>query len=179
MDAALTTLLLRTDEGQRSTSSRLLYWNPGFWDEGQFLRLYGLDEHLVLQAERNPEEGQLAIEYVSRGNQRWAAQAAQIELDARRLEACESVEVIAGLADSLMAGALIRPASDILNSFATFTQDTAAALTQVGLYNQRLGLSAVNQALHNLQRELIRSQEPLAGRFQPIADQWQHLVDAL
>jgi hypothetical protein len=177
LEAALTTLLLRVAQGRKSGSARLLYLNPGFWDESQFLKLYGLDEHLVLQAERNAEEGQSAIEYVSRGRQRWAAQAAQIELDARRLETCDGVDAIAGLSDILMAGALIRPASDILSSFATFSQDTAAALAQVGLYNQRLGLSAVSLALHNLQRELIRSQEPLAERFQPIAAHWKHVID--
>jgi hypothetical protein len=176
-EAALTTFLLRLDRGRKSVSSRLLYLNAGFWDEGQFLRLYGLDEHLVLQAERNSIEGQTAIEYVSRGRQRWAAQAAQIELDARRLEACESVEAIAELADVLTSGALIRPASDILSSFAIYSQDTAAALAQVGLYNQRLGLSAVSQALNGLQRELIRSNDPQAERFQPIAILWQHLLN--
>ena len=131
----------------------------------------------MLQAELNPEQGRIDIEYVSRGRQRWAAQSAQIELDARRLETCDSVEAIAGLSDLLMAGALIRPASNILSSFATFSQDTAAALAQVGLYNQRLGLSAVSQALHNLQRELIRSDDPQAERFQPISIQWQRLLD--
>jgi hypothetical protein len=177
LEAALTTLLLRADQGRKSGSARLLHWNPGFWDESQFLKLYGLDEHLVLQAERNQEQGQTDIEYVSRGRQRWAAQAAQIELDARRLEACDSVEAIAQLSDILMAGALIRPASDILSSFATFSQDTAAALAQVGLYNQRLGFGAVSQALNGLQRELIRSDDPQAERFQPIAIQWQRLLE--
>ncbi len=177
LEAALTTLLLRADWGRKLITSRLLYLNAGFWDEGQFLRLYGLDEHLVLQAERNPEEGQIAIEYMSRGRQRWAAQAAQIELDARRLETCDSAEAIAELAELLMAGALIRPASDILSSFATYSQDTAAALAQVGIYNQRLGLSAVSQALNGLQRELIRSNDAQAERFQPIAAQWQSLLD--
>jgi hypothetical protein len=177
LEAALTTLLLRIDQGRKSIRPGLLHLNPGFWDESQFLKLYGLDEHLVFQAERNPEQGQIDIEYVSRGRQRWAAQAAQIELDARRFETCDSAEAIAELTDILMASALIRPASDIVSSFATLSQDTAAALAQVGLYNQRLGLGAVSQALNSLQRELIRSTEPQAERFQPIAAQWQHILD--
>ncbi len=171
-------LLLRAD-GRRAAGGRcLLRWNSAFWDEHQYLPLWGLDEHLVLVMERNPTEGQAAMDYLATRRQRWAAQAAQIELDARRLERCVEVEAIAQAHRELAAGELEGPASALLRSFSRVSQDAEAALRQESAYNQRLALSAVEDRLDGLVRELTRSSERYAARFHPIAEHWRQRVSS-
>jgi len=79
-------LLYHADERYSSGRPSLLRWHSAFWDEFQRLPLLGLDQHLILVAERNPVEGRAAIECLATSRQRWAAQKAQNELDARGLE---------------------------------------------------------------------------------------------
>jgi hypothetical protein len=169
-------LLYRVDERYTRDHPSLLRWNPAFWDEHQWLPLLGLGEHLVLVMERNPTEGQAAMEYLATGRQRWAAQAAQIELDARRLERCTSVITISRIYRGLAAGELAGPASALLRSFSRISQDVEAALRQGSAYNQRLALSAVEDRLNGLLRELTRSSERYAVRFRPIANRWRQII---
>jgi hypothetical protein len=164
-------LLLRLDE--RRVRPHLLRWNSAFWHEHQPLPLAGLDEHVVLIIERVPAEGRAALEYLLTTRQRWAAQAAQIELDARRLEQCESPPAFAAAHRALGAGELAGPASALLRSFSRLSQDIEAALQQESAYNQRLALSAVEDRLDGLARELTRSSERYAARFRPIAVHWR------
>jgi hypothetical protein len=126
--------------------------------------------------ERNPSEGQAAMNYISTGRQRWAAQAAQIELDARRLERCHTVEEIAQMHSALGAGVLEGPAGALLRSFSKRSEDVAAGLAQAGIFNRRLVLRDVEEALDSVLRELTRSSDPYAGRFRPIAIQWQQII---
>jgi hypothetical protein len=116
------------------------------------------------------------MEYLATSRQRWAAQAAQIELDARGLERCTSTEAIGGTHRSLSAGELPGPASALLRSFSRVSQDVDAALSQESAYNQRLALSAVEDRLDGLNRELTRSDEPYALRFRPITACWRQVV---
>jgi hypothetical protein len=78
-------LLYHADERRSGNRPSLLRWHSAFWDEFQRLPLLGLDQHLILVAERNPVEGQAATEYLATSRQRWAAQRAQSELDARQV----------------------------------------------------------------------------------------------
>jgi hypothetical protein len=165
------------DERRRPGKPALLRYHPAFWDEHQRLPWVGLDEHLVLVMERNPDEGQLALDYLANSpRQRWAAQAAQIELDARQLESCADVQAIAAAYQRLGAGELQGPASALLRSFSRVSQDTAAALRQESAYNQRLALSAVEDRLDSLLRELTRSSEKYALRFRPVAEGWRQII---
>jgi hypothetical protein len=84
--AAWNILLYHADERYSSGRSSLLRWHSAFWDEFQHLPLLGLDQHLILVAERNPVEGQAAMEYLATSRQRRAAQKAQNELEARGSE---------------------------------------------------------------------------------------------
>lgn len=170
------TLIYHVELGRVATRPSLLRWHTAFWDEFQRLPLPRLDEYLVLVAERNPVEGQAAIEYLATSHQRWAAQAAQIELDARGLERCANVEAISYAHSSLAAGELTGPASALLRSLSRISQDVDAALRQQSPYNQRLSLSAVEEQLDGLLRELTRSSERYAVRFRPITDCWRRLV---
>ena len=156
----------------------LLHWHSAFWNEQQRLPLCGLDDHVVLVMERNPREGQAAITYLTTSRQRWAAQAAQIELEARRLERCAVTKAIGVAYRFLSAGELEGPASALLRSFARVSQDVEAAVQQESAYNQRLALTAVEDRLDGLSRELTRSSERYAVRFQPIAGQWRQIIAA-
>ena len=176
--AVWNTLLRRADEQRGSGQRNFLRWHSAFWDEHQRLRLFGLDEHILLVMERNPSEGRAAIEYLSTSNQRWAAQAAQIELEARWLESCQTAEVIASVHRSLAAGELAGPASALLRSFSRISQDVMAALQQGSAYNQRLALSGIEDRLDSLVRELTRSSERYAVRFRSIATSWRKSVAA-
>jgi hypothetical protein len=174
--AAWDLLLYRADERDQAGRPSRLRWHSAFWDEYQRLPLPGLDEHLVLVLERDLVEGQAALELITHGRQRWAAQAAQIEIDARQLARCTTVEAIGQVQRNLAAGEMAGPASALLRSFSRISQDTHAALQQAGAYNQRLALSAVEDRLDGLLRELTRSSEPYAGRFRPIAIHWRQIV---
>jgi len=171
-------LLYRADQHQSDGRQSVLHWHSAFWDEQQRLPLYGLEDHVVLVAERNPLKGQAAITYLTTSRQRWAAQAAQIELDARRLERCVATKAIGDTHYSLAAGELEGPASALLRSFARVSQDVEAAVQQESIYNQRLALKAVEDRLDGLSRELTRSSERYAVRFQPIADHWRQIIAA-
>jgi len=174
--AILNTLLYRL-EGQRANRpSNLLHYHSAFWDEYQRLPLLGLDGHIVLVAERNPAEGQAAIEYLSTSRQRWAAQAAQIELDARQLERCATTIAIGQIQQRLLVDELESPAGALFRSFNRISEDVSAALNQSSVYNQRLALTAVADRLDGLLRELTRSSDKYAVRFRPVAQRWCHTI---
>jgi hypothetical protein len=171
-------LLFRLDERRPVNRPGLLRWHSAFWDEYQRVPLIGLDEHLVLTLERRSDEGRAAVDYLSATRQRWAAQAAQIEMDARGLERGADVSAIRNAHRSLAAGELEGPASALLRSFSRLSQDADAALQQESAYNQRLALSAVEDRLDGLLRELTRSSEKYAVRFRPVASRWREIVAA-
>lgn len=177
--AAWNMLLLRLDERwRRPGRASFLRWHSAFWDEFQRLPLVGLDTHLLLTLTYHPEEGERAMSYLRRSPQRWAAQAAQIELDARRLSQCQDVQAISEAHHHLSAGELAGPASALLRSFSRISQDTEAAQRQESAYNQRLALNAVEDRLDGLLRELTRSNELYAARFTPIAADWRRIIAA-
>lgn len=169
-------LLYRIDQSRNDNHSSLLHWHSAFWDEYQRLPLFGLDDHLVLAAERNPLEGQAAISYLTTSRQRWAVQAAQIELDARQLERCADAKAIGGAHRSLAPGQLEGPASFLFRSFSRISQDVEATLQQESKYNQRIRLKVIEESVNSLSRDLTRSSEQYAVRFQPIAIRWRDLI---
>jgi hypothetical protein len=173
--------LLGRDEaqGHQPAPHRWLFrFHSAFWDEYQQLRLLGLDEHLLLVLANDPAEGTAALDYLSSGRQRWAIEKVQIELDARRLAQYDSVAAIAQAQRHLGSGELAGPAAPLLRSFSRLSQDIGAAVQQDSLYNRRLALSAVEDRLDGLVRELARSNEPYAGRFRPVASRWREIVAA-
>jgi hypothetical protein len=167
----------KKESRQTGLKHSLFRWHSVCWDERQHLPLYGLEDYLVTVSERYPTEGQATITYVSTTRQRWAAQAAQIELDARRLQNCNNVVAISE-AHKLAAGELTGPANSLLRSLGRLSQDVAAALKQNSPYNQRLALKDVEEHLERLLRELTRSSEKYAERFRPIIDHWRTIISA-
>ncbi|MCL4295375.1 MAG: ATP-binding protein [Anaerolineae bacterium] len=175
LTAAWNLILFRLDE-RRGEDRSLLRWHSAFWDEGQRLPLVGLDEHLLLVMARCPDEGQAALAYLSQSHQRWAAQAVQIELEARRLENAQDITAVGQIHHHLVSGALTGPASVLLRHFSRLSQDVEAGLNQATVYHQRLALNSIEDRLNSLLRELTASSEPYAARFYPIAGGWQQLV---
>jgi len=169
-------LLYRADERRTGDRPSLLRWHAAFWDEYQRLPWFGLDEHVVLVAERCPQEAQAALDYLSASHQHWVAQAAQLELDVRQLERCDDVTALSTSHHRLSAGELEGPASALLRSFSRISQDIDAALRQESSYNQRLALSAVEDRLDGLLRELTRSSERYAVHLRPVATRWRQIV---
>jgi hypothetical protein len=108
-------LLYQLDKRLTTNKPSFLRWHSAFWNEWQLLPLKGLDQHVLLVIERNPEEGKAALKYLSTSRQRWAAQAVQIELDARGLERCEDVGAIRNAYHNLARGELNSPVSFILS----------------------------------------------------------------
>lgn len=173
-------LLYSADERQLPLGRpSLLRWNSAFWDEHQTLQLSGLEDHLLLVLEQRPAEGYLALDHLALDpHQRWAAQACQIELEARRLEGCPDIQAISNAYRHLSAGELEGPVSALLRSFSRISQDVEAALRQESSYNQRLVMNAVEDRLDGLLRELTRSNERYTARFRPIAVRWRQLVSS-
>ena len=176
LEAAWNLMIFRFDGRRGGRRTSLLPFHSVFWDELQQLPLSGLDQHLLLILDNFPEEGEVALRYVSQSHQRWAAQAVQIELEARRLEQVTGI-VDMGLAHHhLPSGELAGPASALLRHFGHLSQDVDAALNQGTPYHQRLALSAVDTRLNSLLRELAVSSDPFASRFSPVAAQWHQIV---
>jgi hypothetical protein len=177
LTAAWNKLLLQLDE-QRLPAGRssLLHWHSAFWDEFQRLPLLGLDTHLLLVLEQQPEIGAAALDYLATSRQRWAAQAAQIELDARYMTRCQNVADLGRVHHDVAAGELAGPASALLRSFSRISRDLEAAMRQESIYNRRLALGAAEERLDGLLRELTRSNDQYAVRFRPIAARWRRLV---
>ncbi len=170
------TILYRFDSEREATESSLFHLHAAFWDELSKFRWAGLDEHLVTVLEKYPVDGEQAIAFFYKNQHRWAARKAQIELDARQLARLSDVRAIAEAKEQLQAWGLEGPASALLRSFSLISQDVGAALYQASTYNQRLAFKAVAERLEALIRDLTRSNEPYAARFQPIAEQWQIIV---
>ena len=126
--------------------------------------------------ERNPVEGQAAINRLSTSRQR-AAQTAQIELDARSLERCTEVEAIRNAHRTLGTSEVKSPISTLLSIFSRISEDVDAGLNQGSNYNQRLALTAVVDRLNSQLQNLNRSNDEYVSRFYPIVQGWHQIVN--
>ena len=175
--AAWNTILYRLDQQQARQRPTLLRWHSAFWDEFQRLPLGGLDEYLLLIVERNPDEGKAALDYLkTSGRQRWAVQAVQIELEAQRLQRCSDLRAIGQVHYRLGIGGIAGAANTFLRTFSYLSQDIEAALNQSTPYHQRLALSAIDDRLNGLVRELTLSDAPYTKRFYPVTLAWQQVI---
>lgn len=153
-----------------------LRWNAAFWDEYQQIPLYGLEKHLVLVAERDPIEGEQVIDYISQTSQRWAAQAAQVELDTRYLERCTDLTRIKEAHHRLPVDELFNPISSLFNRFHHISQEIEISLARETLYLQRQALTQLITTLSNLLRDMTRIAHPEMLRFWKIAEGWRYIL---
>ncbi|MEQ9355014.1 nSTAND1 domain-containing NTPase [Coleofasciculus chthonoplastes] len=156
----------------------LLRYHSAFWDEWENRQLKGLDKHLILVIERNPTEGRAAIQYLSTSSQRWAAQAALLEMDTRKIEGCVDLDNIRHLHIDLATGEfeVENLVATLIRSFSHISEDVDAALNQVTTYNKRLTLKTVANKLDELSRQLITSNDPYATRLQPVPLRWSKII---
>ncbi|MEH2282001.1 MAG: AAA family ATPase [Nostoc sp.] len=169
-------ILLYLLDKQRKDNKTILRWHSAFWDELQVIPLYGLDKHLLLILKRNPVEGKAAINYLTTSRQRWAAQAVQIELDARSLQGCADVEAIRKAHRSLVTSELDSEVSPLLRIFSRISEDVDAVLNQASPYNQRLLLKDVADKLNLQLQNFARSSDKYTVRFYPIIKSWREIV---
>lgn len=137
--------LYRLDTQRTEHHSSYLRWHTVFWDEFQYLPLFGLDQHLVLALESCPQEGQAAIDFIVQTPQRWAAHQAQMELDIRKLEQCRTIAAICQVQKTIFDEETEE--SHLFRTCKKISLDVDAALQQRSSYNQRLALSAVLERL--------------------------------
>ena len=147
------------------------------WDEVQYLPFFELEDYLIAGTVNNNSHGTRNIDSVNSSIQRWAAQAALIELDARRMERLTDINAIANSTTDESAGLLPTSAGLILRSFSRFAQDIFAAANQPTRFNQILVLRTVTKDLEQLQLELNRNyKDKVAARFVSVAEHWRTLV---
>ena len=173
--ALLNTLLYHLDKQRTDRPFSFLRYHSAFWDEQQRLPLLGLDSHVVLVAERHPTEGRAAIAYLSTSHQKWAAQTAQIELNARQLERCQDAFAV-GQSHRMVLGELEKPVEEWFRRFNRISEDVEAALNQSNGNDQRLLLNDVADRLEGLLRELTVLSDKYAVRFRPIAQHWSRIL---
>jgi hypothetical protein len=113
---------------------------------------------------------------LSTSRQRWAAQYAQIELDARQLESCNDISSIAQIQRILTISELANPVGIIYRNFINISINVEAVFGQSS-YNQRIALTTVGTKLNSFVRELTISNDKYAARFRPIAQCWQNIID--
>lgn len=165
-------LLFHTDRQSHHKPVSLLRFHSAFWVDNQWFRIFSLEEYLILVAKRNKTEGQVALEYVSKSRQYWAAQAAQIELNAYALECCQHVAQIAQVSETLVS----QPSDIFLNSFKQVSENASRILLLERAIDQRIAAQSVANQLNNLREELTRSPTDLAFRFRPISSQWYTIL---
>jgi hypothetical protein len=189
------TLLYYIDKNRTGNSYSLLYKNLAFWDEWQYLPIWGLDKHLLLVLDRNPSEGQVALNYLSTSRQCWAARSVQIELDARQLEYCADIFAIGQIQqifnvrelytyqieyyiDAFTDGQIqhILTIEDIFESFNSISIGVDLGLGHYSIYQQQYALISIDNRLNNLVRELTKRNDKYAMRFRPIAQHWQNII---
>ena len=169
------TLLLRVQETilpQRN----LISWHAALWDKRQYLPFTDLPDMLLFLYRQNPQMGSDAINLISHTRQRWASQTAQIELDVEQLSCVETIETIRTIHREIGQTGLNSPIASLLHTFAQFSQDIDAILSQQSHYNRRLGLRTASIQIQALIRELTRSDEPYAVQFLPVATLWHEIV---
>lgn len=161
---------------ERPNGRMSLRLHPAFWNEYQHLPLAGLDSHLVMLAERDPQQAERAFRQLAAGRQAWAVRSAQIELAARQIGQCRDLQGIAGVHQSLALGLLPGPASPIIQQFSEISQDVKAALLQTSELHSRTLLGETRNRLHRLNNDLMISSLRYAQRFVPITDHWLRIL---
>ncbi len=155
---------------------RYFHLHPVFWDDFQPLSWIGLDDYLLLLAERDPQALEPTLLYLTQRNQHKTVLSVQIELAARELDRCQDIQAISQAYKNSISGTLQGTYSIILRSFAQISQDTESALRQTSAHHARISLGMIQKQLTNLQRELMLSAEPHTTRFAQTANAWHTIL---
>jgi len=159
-------VVLRLDETTPSGDPSRLPMNAAFWDEHQWLRLWGLDKHIVRAHDRSPAEAAAALRYLEGGKQDWARAAARAELDARILDGCKNIEAIIGRLNVDGENVHIR-------FFVNVSEDVKAAVNAP----DRQKFRKIEDALDNFILN-TRWYNLFARRLGPVANAWSRIIKA-
>jgi hypothetical protein len=164
-------ILYRAD--QRRDKGNLLLRNAAFWDDRQRLPLFGLDDHLLLALERNPEATMKALTWLGRGPQAWATQAARIERYARTLDECSTLEKIGDMHRALPMFEDSDP-GDPVQYFRNISRDVHAALQFESPYQRHALLRTIHARMNDL---LLQGLPSMHGeRLRPILARWNQIA---
>jgi len=155
----------------------LLRWNSAFWNEIQWMPLYGLDEHIVFIAEHNPEDAYQAINLLASQNQRRFAQSALLEITARKMEKLNDIFSIARASDEISEYKL-SGAGNVLNGFQTISSNIRSALELRSALQRSVALAKSLNDLQKLSRGLILTKDAIEVRFSSVAESWQQIISA-
>lgn len=158
--------------------STVIYQHSAFWDEMQVLPWLTLEDHLLFLAGFRPVEAWRAIDQLMKGRQRWAARFVQIEIFARQLEQCRTVQAIGQVHHQVQP---VYPDGNpwaLLSGFSQTSRDLETALHQASPYHRRISLGMVSGRLESLERELVLEPHSYSQRFIPIVEAWQEVIRA-
>jgi hypothetical protein len=160
------TLIYRLDKSANDKHYFLRY-HAAFWDEHQWLKLVGLQEHLLLVMDKKLTTGQSALAYLENGHQKWAVDEVQIAMDVRLLEKCKNINAIGNAHKVFKAGTREG------GRFNQVSRDVNDALEQPTLHSQTLSLTSVEDRLNSL---IFRELGNHATRLIPIAEKWYKII---
>jgi hypothetical protein len=177
-EQAWNTLIYQIDQRRPALGRTLLGWHSALWDEHQPFHLYGLESHLAFALQRDREAGEAVIRQLQSGAQRWAIQAAQIEVILRELAQHTSLEALAQAHHSIVGYESATSVGMILEYLSKASQKIENALNQTTSFRRRFLLRSVENDLAKLERDLLLKNGPEVTRFYAIVDQWRRIVNA-
>lgn len=166
-------LLYHTE--QQQSSVHLLSWHSGYFDEHQWLPLFGLDKHLILVAERDIFTSNAAFTYFYHTPQRWAVLTAQLELFIRALEQCHSLDEIKTAYQRLPK--LPETGKKLLQShltaFKQLSQEIAMTHSQANISMQQHHIEKTLDNIGVLMKSLTQAEYAEALRLCRIMENWR------
>ncbi len=160
---------------QLKGTTQLLKKHSAYWDEHQWLPLYGLDKHLVLVAERDAHAGKAAFSDLNHTKQRWAVIQAQLELYIRALEKKHSLEDIQTAHQQLPAFDLLKETQleTYLNCFRDLSITIHATISKEDTQLRKHSLEKNIDATGELLKDLTHVKHAQSLRLCRITEHWR------
>ena len=170
-------IVVRQEEKYIDATGRRMNLHSAFWDQHQWLPIIGLNDYLLLLLEREPELGHKALNAIAQTRQSWAAQAAQIEHDARQLEQRTTLKALSNYHQTIdVTLPVTSAATPIIRALGGISRDVSAALAQSSRFNHNMVLQEAEAQTNSLIFELSRNNDHIAQRFRPIVIQWLNVI---
>lgn len=165
---------------QPHQSSELFYQHSVFWDEHQFLPLFGLEKQLVTLYHSNPDVGKEIMRQLAGTAQNWAVVASHRELDLQALARCETIFAIAEVHQSLLTITKAQETHEQwLGHFKQGSLDVERALSLPSNEQQQAAFQAVVARIDGFLGGMTsrNHQTDIHLRIKEIANHWQTLVE--
>jgi hypothetical protein len=171
LEMAWNLMVYRAD--QRRGEGTMLLRNAAFWDDRQRFPFPGLDDHLLLALERSPDIARRALACLGQGPQAWAVGAVRIELCARMLGQCSTLESIGAAHRALPTIGDTNP-SDPVQYFRDISRDVYAASQFESPYQRHALLRAIHGRMNDL---LLQGLPGACGeRLLPVLSRWNQVA---